>query len=384
MTNAGPLLEVDGLSVHLRVEGNERPVLRDVSLSISHGEALGLVGESGSGKSMTARAIDRLLPDGARVEGSIRFDGAEVGALSGGDLRRYRLRVAMIFQDPRAHVNPVRRIGDFMTEVLRTSLRVPRREAGRRAVEALAEVGIADGGRRLDQYPHELSGGLLQRVMIAAALLTEPDLLLADEPTTALDVTTQAEVMAILDELRSRLGLALLFITHNLELAAAVCDRTAVMYAGQIVEVRLSSLLHADPLHPYTAALAAARPDVDRSSARLRAIPGRPLSSFEAPQNECAFAPRCEYARRPCTEASPPIVRIDGGLSRCTRAMELRGTLGVAGHTEATSQGEVGPLGAAGGGADEPTVGPGGQLGAPPPSAPPTGRPAGTLARSEG
>lgn len=327
VTDRSPLLEVNGLTVFLRVEGSERPVLRDVSLSIATGEALGLVGESGSGKSMTARAIDRLLPDGARVEGAIRFGGVEVESLSGQDLRRYRRRVAMIFQDPRAHVNPVRRIGDFMTEVLRTSVGVARREAERRAVTALREVGIDDGERRLRQYPHELSGGLLQRVMIAAALLTEPELLLADEPTTALDVTTQAEVMAILTDLRQRLGLAMLFITHDLELAAAVCDRTAVMYAGQIVEVRLSSLLHTDPLHPYTAALAAARPDIGHTAARLRAIPGRPLSSFEAPVGECAFAPRCDFADEACRAAGPDLQEMDGGLSRCTRAAELRGSL---------------------------------------------------------
>jgi len=162
----------------------------------------------------------------------------------------------MIFQDPRAHVNPVRRIGDFMTEALRTNLGVPAAEANRRALEMLGQVGIGGGARRLRQHPHELSGGMLQRVTIAAALLTEPRLLLADEPTTALDVTTQAEVMAILDDLRREFGLAMLFITHDLELAAAICDRTAVMYAGQIVEVRSSAWLHDDPLHPYTAALA--------------------------------------------------------------------------------------------------------------------------------
>ncbi|HEX7992498.1 MAG TPA: ATP-binding cassette domain-containing protein, partial [Streptosporangiaceae bacterium] len=183
--SGGPLLEVEGLTVRLRVEGEQRAVLRDVSLSVSPGEAVGLVGESGSGKSMTARAIDRLLPRGADVAGQISFDGSDVMALSGAALRGYRNQVAMILQDPRAHVNPVRRIGDFMTEALRTNLDVPAAEANRRAAEMLGQVGIADGARRLRQYPHELSGGMLQRVMIAAALLTEPKLLLADEPTTA-------------------------------------------------------------------------------------------------------------------------------------------------------------------------------------------------------
>jgi len=317
------LLEVTGLRVTL----GDGAALRGVDLAIRPREVLGLVGESGSGKSMTARAIDRLLPRGAQVAGQIRFQGSEVGALAGAQLRSYRNRVAMIFQDPRAHVNPVRRIGDFMTEALRTNLGVRAEEARQRAVDMLSQVGIEDGQRRLRQYPHELSGGMLQRVMIAAALLTEPALLLADEPTTALDVTTQAEVMAILDELRREYGLAMLFITHDLELAAAICDRTAVMYAGQIVEVRKSELLHTDPLHPYTAALAAARPDIAQKSRRLRAIPGRPLSAFEAPAGECAFAPRCPHAEPACQAALPELVELDGGLSRCIRVAELRGQL---------------------------------------------------------
>ncbi len=329
MNDPLPLLEVDGLTVRLEVRGAQRAVLRDVALTVRQGEALGLVGESGSGKSMTARAIDRLLPRGAEVDGTISFDGRDVNALSGADLRRYRNQVAMIFQDPRAHVNPVRRIGDYMTEALRTNLGVSGAEASRRASDMLTQVGIDGGARRLRQYPHELSGGMLQRVMIAAALLTEPRLLLADEPTTALDVTTQAEVMAILDDLRHEFGLAMVFITHDLELAAAICDRTAVMYAGQIVEIRASDRLHDDPLHPYTAALAAARPDIAQTADRLRAIPGRPLSAFEAPAAECAFAPRCAYAQDACLEELPEITELDGGLSRCVRAHELRGELGA-------------------------------------------------------
>ena len=326
---AGPLLEVDGLTVRLPIEGASRPVLRDVSFSLRPGEAFGLVGESGSGKSMTARAIDRLLPARAEVSGAIRFDGRDIGTLSGADLRRYRSQVAMIFQDPRAHTNPVRRIGDFMTEALRTNLAVPAAQARAKAVDMLAQVGIEDGARRLRQYPHQLSGGMLQRVMIAAALLTGPRLMLADEPTTALDVTTQAEVMAILDDLRREFGLTMLFITHDLELAAAICDRTAVMYAGQIVEIRSSMLLHDDPLHPYTAALAGARPDIAQTARRLRAIPGRPLSAFEALPAECAFAPRCPHARDVCRAAVPGPLEIGGGMSRCARAHDLRGRLGA-------------------------------------------------------
>ncbi len=324
-----PLLEVDSLALQLPVDGEYRPILRGVSFTLAAGEALGLVGESGSGKSMTVRAIDRILPPRARLEGTIRFDGQTVADLSGAALKKYRGEVAMVFQDPRAHINPVRRVGDFMTEVLRTNLGVKPKAAAERAVEMLARVGIPDGARRLDQYPHELSGGLLQRVMIASALLTEPRLLLADEPTTALDVTTQAEIMAILDDLRRDFQLAVLFITHDLDLASAVCNRTAVMYAGEIVEVRQSSLLHTDPLHPYTSALGAARPDISESAHRLQAIAGRPLSALEAPPDACAFAARCQHHEDVCDSSHPDLVAIDGGLTRCVRADDLRGRLGV-------------------------------------------------------
>jgi oligopeptide/dipeptide ABC transporter ATP-binding protein len=322
-----PLLEVEHLAARVPLEGELRTVLHDVTLTIDAGEAVGLVGESGSGKSMTAKAVARLLPAGATTTGAIRFDGRDVGGLRGGGLRDYRGEVAMVFQDPRAHINPVRTIGDFMTEALRTLRKVDKREARKRAIAALGDVGIPDGERRLGQYPHELSGGLLQRVMIAAMLLTEPRLVLADEPTTALDVTTQAEVMAILDELRRDRGMALLFITHDLELAGAVCDRTSVMYAGQIVETRVSTKLHDDPLHPYTASLATARPNIDATVQRLTAIPGRPVSAFEAPGG-CPFAPRCAFVQDACRTTPPPVEALDGGRVRCIRAGELRGRLG--------------------------------------------------------
>ena len=325
------LLDLDALRVRLPVGGEQRTVLHDVSLSISPGEALGLVGESGSGKSMTCRAIARILPRGAEVGGAIRFDGIDVTAMRGQQLRTYRSDVAVVFQDPRAHVNPVRRIGDFMTEALRTNRGVSRAAAETKAAELLDEVGVDDPRRRLRQHPHELSGGLLQRVMIATSLLTEPRLLLADEPTTALDVTTQSEVMAIVDDLRRRRGMAMLFIIHDLDLASAVCDRTAVMYAGQIVEQRDSRELHDDPLHPYTAGLVAARPRVDATNERLSAIPGRPRSAFEAPDG-CAFGDRCAFAADACRASRPSLSELDGGLVRCHRAAELRGALTGGGH----------------------------------------------------
>ncbi len=321
------LLEIDDLVVRLPVGGALRPVLRGIDLRLDAGEALGLVGESGSGKSMTARAIDRLLPRGAETSGSIRFDGDEVTTLRGADLRRFRREVSMVFQDPRSHINPVRRIGDFMTEAVIAHGTMSRREATALAIELLGAVRITNPTERLHRFPHELSGGMLQRVMIASALMGSPRLLLADEPTTALDVTTQAEVMAILDELRRERGLAMIFITHDLELAAAVCDRTAVMYAGQIVEINTSRHIEHDPLHPYTSALLRSRPRIDVTMTRLEAIPGQPLSSFEAPDGACAFAGRCPHAADACVTAAPPLVDVDGGATRCSRVDELRGTL---------------------------------------------------------
>jgi oligopeptide/dipeptide ABC transporter ATP-binding protein len=319
------LLEIDGLSIQLPVQGEPRTVLHEVSFNLGAGQTLGLVGESGSGKSMTARAIARLLPTGASTEGRVLFDGADVFDLRGPGLRRYRAEdVSMIFQDPRAHINPVRRVGDFLTEVMRVNGGIKSHEANRRAIELLAEVGIPDGARRLRQYPHELSGGLLQRVMIAANLAIRPRLILADEPTTALDVTTQAEVMTLLARLQREYGMAMLFITHDLELAASVCDQTIVMYAGSVVEQQASARLHSDPLHPYTAALVRARPDVNRTVPRLHAIPGQPMSAYEVPGG-CAFADRCAHAQQPCRDETPRLRAFGEARSRCRRTAELRG-----------------------------------------------------------
>ncbi|MDP5227028.1 MULTISPECIES: ABC transporter ATP-binding protein [Arthrobacter] len=328
------LLSVDSLTVKLPVAGEMRTVLKDVSFELEPGKALGLVGESGSGKSMTVRTIARLLPPGADVTGHVRFDGTEVFDLRGEALRKYRAGdVSMIFQDARAHTNPVRRIGDFLTEALCTNQRMPKKQAEARAVELLAEVGIHNPEQRLRQYPHELSGGLLQRVMIAAAVAVKPRLILADEPTTALDVTTQAEVMVILKRMQSEYGMAMLFITHDLELASSVCDDTIVFYAGQVVERQQASRLHRDPLHPYTAALVRARPEIERRAGRLPALPGHPTTAYEAPDG-CAFAPRCAFAQDACRVSVPPLLRIgEQGDSRCVRMPELHGSLLAAAGT---------------------------------------------------
>ncbi len=318
----GPLLSVCGLSLRLPTTAARRSILVDIAFEIEPGEIVGLVGESGSGKSMTARSVIRLLPPDAELDGEITFDGESVIEMTETRLRRHRSSdVAMIFQDARAHINPVRRIGDFLVEGLVRNRGVGHKEAWERAEAVLDEVEIEQAARRLRQYPHELSGGMLQRVMIASALLSRPRLLLADEPTSSLDVTTQSGVAALLHELCDEHRMAMLFITHDIELAAALCDRIAVMYAGQIVEDRLAAELVADPLHPYSAGLLASRPSVASRRRRLDAIAGQPRSAFEAPQG-CVFRDRCPHVTDVCT-VRPPLEKHAGGLVRCARATDL-------------------------------------------------------------
>ncbi|NGN65628.1 ABC transporter ATP-binding protein [Streptomyces sp. A7024] len=317
MTTPAPLLEIDALGLDLAVEGAPRTVVHRADLAIPAGEAVALVGESGSGKSLTARAVLRLLPAGARLRGDMRFAGESVPEMAAERLRGFRAAdVAMVFQDPRAHINPARSVGDFLVEGLTTTRGISRTEAVAKVTAILREVGIPDADRRLRQRPHELSGGLLQRVMIAAALAAEPRLLLADEPTTALDVTTQEEVMAIIAEARAARGLAMLFITHDLELAAAVCGRVVVMYAGSTVEELPAAELRAGAAHPYTRALLASRPPVGDRDARLRSIAGRPLSGFEVPAG-CAFADRCPRARDRCRHETPLPRTAAGSAAAC-------------------------------------------------------------------
>ena len=322
MTEPESLLQVEDLHLSLPTGSGPRPILAGVSFAIAAGEALGLVGESGSGKSMTARSLIRLLPDGAQLTGTIRLGDTSVLDLDDRDLRRLRAtRVAMVFQDPHAHINPVHTIGDYLTEGMRAIQGMSRGEANRRALELLDAVHIDAGPTRLRQFPHELSGGMLQRVMIAAAIAGDAELLIADEPTTALDVTTQSDVMATLMELRASRQMALLFITHDLELAAQTCDRTAVLYAGRIAEERPSAVLHHHPAHPYTIGLLRARPALGDRRAQLTQLRGRPADS--PVEVGCAFAPRCDFATDECRNVTPVETTLADGRAFCHHLDEV-------------------------------------------------------------
>ncbi|MCM0673309.1 ABC transporter ATP-binding protein [Micromonospora phytophila] len=324
-------LAINNLTVELPAVAR-RPLVADVTLQVGAGEVVGLVGESGSGKSVTARAALGLFPPSAQVTGSVRVAGTEVVGLTGQALRRLRAeQVAMVFQDPRASINPLRRVGDFLTEALRANRGWSKAKALTRAVELLTEVGIAQPGVAVRKYPHQFSGGMLQRVMIASALAVEPVLLLADEPTTALDVTTQAEILATLLSAQAERAMAMLFVTHDLELAATICDRIAVMYAGRIVEEQPAQRLFDAPQHPYTRGLLTATPKLpaggDAASsdvAPLVPVAGRPLSLAENPAG-CAFAPRCPIVVDDCAAATPVTRVRDGASVACHRADELIG-----------------------------------------------------------
>ncbi|MFG3441031.1 ABC transporter ATP-binding protein [Nonomuraea sp. NPDC047897] len=307
------LLSVEGLTIDA---GGRRPILRDVSLTVGAGEIVGLVGESGSGKSTIARSVLRLLPHHAQVSGRVLVEGDDVLTMTAGQLRGLRAsRVAMIYQDPRSSLNPVRRIGDFITERLVHTLGRPKGEARAAALQLLVAVGLREPELRLRQYPHELSGGMLQRVVIAAALAAGPSLLLADEATSALDVTTQAETLALLRRVQAARGLGMLFITHDLHLAAAFCDRVHVLYAGTVVESRPAKELFGDPRHPYTAGLLACTPGLG-DPRPIRPIPGRPPSLDDA-FTGCPFAPRCPHTSDRCTARRPEPVPVDGGTAAC-------------------------------------------------------------------
>ena len=330
-----PLLEVRHLNIEFAAAAERAAVptqsvprralraVSDVSFSIAPGEVLGLVGESGSGKSITSLAIMRLLPPQARVSGEILF--AENGtarnlpALPDDSMRQLRgSRIAMIFQEPMTALNPVMRVGDQVAEAVRAHGTRSRNEAAQLAVQAMADVAIPEPDRRARDYPHQLSGGMRQRVMIAMAIVNRPQLLIADEPTTALDVTIQAQILELLAELRSKFGLAMLFISHDLAVVSQVADRVAVMYAGSVVELGTKQEIFRVPAHPYTRGLLEAVPD-------LKTVRARPLGTIEgtvpplhAMPPGCAFEPRCGFRVAECARELPPLVEVaQGHWARC-------------------------------------------------------------------
>jgi peptide/nickel transport system ATP-binding protein len=325
------LLEIHDLVTAFHTPAGRVPAVDGVSLSIPRGGAVGLVGESGCGKSVTAMSVLGLVASPGRIERGkilLEIDGRplDLVGLPEGRLRQVRGgRVGMIFQEPMTSLNPVFTIGSQVAEAVQLHRRVTPAAARARALELFRLVRIADPERRLDEYPHQLSGGMRQRVMIAMALACEPDLLIADEPTTALDVTIQAQILELLADLRRRLGMALLLITHDLGVVAETCDHVAVMYAGKIVEQAPAAELFARPLHPYTIGLLAARPEHRTGTGEpLAAIPGMVPQPRDFPAG-CRFHPRCPFAREPRCTAQPPDLRPlgTGHLVRCHYAEDL-------------------------------------------------------------
>ncbi|MCS7337361.1 MAG: ABC transporter ATP-binding protein [Verrucomicrobiae bacterium] len=312
-----PLLEIKNLTLELATADGRVRVLDGLSLSIARGETLCLVGESGCGKSLTALSIARLVPSPpARYAGQILLEGQDVLAMSPRELRRIRGRVvSYVFQDPGAALNPVLKVGTQIMEMLK--LHRPEKASETEVIRLLKLVGIPAPEQRVDNYPFQLSGGMQQRVMLAIALAAEPALLVADEPTTALDVTVQAQILELLRALKHQLGMAILLITHNLGIVGEVADRVAVMYAGQIVELGPAPAVLQNPLHPYTKALKATAPQLGATRARLEPIPGA-VPSLAAPPPGCRFAPRCKIARPDCSEKVPELIEtLPGHWVRC-------------------------------------------------------------------
>jgi len=316
-----PLLTVSQLKTYFFTPGGLVKAISGIDFSIAAGETLALVGESGCGKSMTALSILRLVPEPGRVvDGSIRFRDDELLRLPETEIRRIRgNKIAMVFQEPMTSLNPVFRIGSQITEVLKLHKGHSPQQAEDAAVELLQQVGIPAPQERLRDYPHQLSGGMRQRVMIAMALACDPKLLIADEPTTALDVTIQAQIMALLDRLKRERNMATLLISHDLGVVAQNADRVAIMYAGLIVEMAATTELYRNPLHPYTRGLLACRPQLETSARRLNPIPGQVPDSRQFPPG-CSFASRCPEAFQPCREREPQLREISPGHHvRCWR-----------------------------------------------------------------
>jgi oligopeptide/dipeptide ABC transporter ATP-binding protein len=321
-----PLLSLENLEVSFPAGA----VVRGVSLSVKRGETLGVVGESGSGKTMTALSALRLIPEpGCVTAGKIVFEGKNLLELSEKDMRQIRGgRIAMIFQDPMTSLNPVFTIGDQIAESVALHKGMSKSEAKLAAIEALRRVQIPDAERRAQQYPHELSGGMRQRAMIAMALASEPDVLLADEPTTALDVTVQAQILTLIRKLQQELGMAVIFITHDLGVVAQVCDRVAVLYGGQVMEEADVYTLFADPKHPYTQGLLNSLPERtlappnSGAGGALNFIPGQPPTR-PSEVSGCPFRPRCSQAIDKCAEPLPTTILPKEHLVRCHRVTRV-------------------------------------------------------------
>jgi len=313
-------LELRDLRTEFRIGGQWHAAVRDVSFSVRRNETLAVVGESGSGKSVTALSVLRLLPaTGARHGGGqILLEGRDLAALSEKEMARLRGdALAMIFQEPMTSLNPTMRVGDQIAEAIRQHRKVSWKEARAEALQALEEVKIPAAASRYDDYPHQFSGGMRQRVMIAMALACKPKVLLADEPTTALDVTIQAQILSLLADLKTARGMAVVFITHNLGVVAQIADRVAVMYAGEVVETADVDTLFAAPTHPYTEALLHAMPRVDTDAESLDPIPGS-VPAITAIPAGCAYAPRCPLKQPVCETTRPALNGIGGGHAvRC-------------------------------------------------------------------
>lgn len=303
------LLHIHDLWVEVASRRGRGAILRGAELTIRKGELVGVVGETGSGKSTTALAIMRLLPPSMHItRGSISFDGTELVSADRTTMQRLRgRRIAMIFQDPRSHLNPVFTVGAQLIDVIRAH---GGHDQGLRdtAVRLLEQVNLPNARARLDDYPHQLSGGMAQRVMIAMALAGRPDLLIADEPTSALDVTVQAQILALLRRLATEQGLAVLLISHNVAAVAQVCDRVAVMYAGGVIERAPISAMLASAGHPYTRGLLSAVPKIGATPNDVRGIPGRVANIFDLPSDSCAFADRCPAVMPRCRVEQPPAI----------------------------------------------------------------------------
>lgn len=309
-----PILQVENLAVSFKTDEGRVRAVRGVSYDVYPGETIGLVGESGSGKSVSNLALMGLVPKppGEIEGGKALYQGQDLLRLSTAQLQRIRgNRIAMIFQDPMTALNPLMTIEHQMTEITRWHLKLTRKQARQRAAEMLELVGISAPDERLSNYPHQFSGGMRQRVMIAMALSCEPDLLIADEPTTALDVTIQAQILELLADLQRRRGTSIILITHDLGVVAGVCHRVMVMYAGRIVEQANVDDLFRSPQHPYTIGLLGSLPRHDESQRkRLQAIPGQPPDLAQLPAG-CSFRPRCPYAIPRCEHVDPPLLNVD-------------------------------------------------------------------------